>query len=549
MEPRAEALPADRIHAPPGGSVPPLPSGFEIGGFEIVKLLGSGGFACVYLAVDLQQDRLVTLKEYLPVDLACRSTQQHVMPFRQAAHADYEHGLRGFLNEAHLLTQFDHPALVRVHRAWQANGTAYMAMPYYEGQTLQTLRRAMPRPPEQAWLLHLLHALLDGLEVLHEAGLLHRDIAPDNILLQPNGQPVLLDFGASRQVVRDPAEAPTAIVKPAFAPIEQYAPAAYLPQGAWTDLYALAAVGRYCITGRAPTPATVRAVEDHMEPLGQVVDELARLHPGLLYSGALLHALDRALAVRPQERPASVSAFRDMLRGQPVPSVMPRQPTLQAGTGVAFLPPHTSAPSLVTDGGMDLHAARAREHPSAGPDPVQPELVWPPPELPADAFQPPRAANVAGPPDGTTAPRLPGKGAREQTVRRLLAGLAAVALIASTLGIHRYIETQRTQDRIHRAMIHALETAPTDARNGGPPDTDPATLGDDPSQATTTRDAITRPAAVRAARTGISGRVAVEAEPEGGLKTAPAAAGPAASPPALPLTLGQPGSSGGRERR
>ena len=122
-----------------------------------------------------------------------------------------------------MLARFDHPSLVKVYRFWEANGTAYMVMPYYPRQTLQDVRRAMSAPPDEAWLRAVLEPLLDALERAAREGVYHRDIAPDNILLLPDGRPVLLDFGAARRVIGDSTQALTVILKPGYAPIEQYA--------------------------------------------------------------------------------------------------------------------------------------------------------------------------------------------------------------------------------------------------------------------------------------------------------------------------------------
>ena len=155
--------------------------------------------------------------------------------------------------------------------------------------------------------------------MLHAEGVLHRDIAPDNILMPAGGgDPILLDFGAARQAISDRTQTLTAILKPSYAPIEQYAEATALRQGPWTDLYALGAVAHYVLTGRPPPPSTARAVADDYLPLaGQAL-------PGL--SRPFLAAIDAALAVRPQDRPQSAGDFRAALLGQW--SVPPKPPAI-----------------------------------------------------------------------------------------------------------------------------------------------------------------------------------------------------------------------------
>ena len=174
-----------------------LPAGTRLDEFEILRPLGSGGFGIVYLALDHSLLRQVALKEFMPADLAARGPAGTVGPRSEHCTAQFARGLESFFNEARLLAPFNHPALVRVHRFWKANGTAYMAMQYCPGQTLKEARSAMHAPPDEAWLRAFVEPLLGALERLHRAGVFHRDISPDNILLLPNGRPILLDFGSA----------------------------------------------------------------------------------------------------------------------------------------------------------------------------------------------------------------------------------------------------------------------------------------------------------------------------------------------------------------
>ncbi|WP_244830369.1 serine/threonine-protein kinase [Caballeronia sp. TF1N1] len=280
-----------------------LPPGTRLGEFEIVELIGEGGFGIVYLAFDTSLDRHVALKEYMPSALASRigATQVQVKSER------YEHmfraGLKSFINdEARLLARFDHQSLVKVYRFWEANGTAYMVMPYYKGTTLKDTLRALKKPPDEAWLRALLTPLVDALAVLHASDCFHRDIAPDNIILLDESQrPVLLDFGAARRVIGDMTQALTVILKPGYAPIEQYAEVPSLRQGPWTDHYALAAMVYFAIAGKTPPPAVGRMVSDSYQPL-------AKLAAGR-YSERFLKAIDHALAVQPSNRPQTDRQF------------------------------------------------------------------------------------------------------------------------------------------------------------------------------------------------------------------------------------------------
>jgi serine/threonine protein kinase len=283
-----------------------LPLGTRLYEFEVTSLLGVGGFGIVYVAFDHSLKREVAVKEYMPSSLASRKADAITVVIRSAHDAPtFDIGLRSFINEAQLLAQFDHPALLKVFRFWEANGTAYMAMPWYRGQTLHKLLAARDAAPDEAWILALLQPLLGALEVMHAAQCFHRDIAPDNIMLQPDGRPVLLDLGAARRVISGMTQALTVILKAGYAPIEQYADAPGAQQGPWTDLYALGAVVHQMITGRTPPPSVARLLSDTMEPLSSAAQGR--------YSAPFLRAIDSCLSVKSEGRPQSVAQLRAML--------------------------------------------------------------------------------------------------------------------------------------------------------------------------------------------------------------------------------------------
>lgn len=293
-----------------------LPIGTHLGEFEIKGLIGEGGFGIVYLAYDHSLERQVALKEYMPSGLATRTTKMAVSVRSQSKIDTFTAGLKSFINEARMLAQFDSPALVKVHSFWEGNGTAYMVMPYYEGMTLKQALQTRHIKPTEGWIRMLLTDLCDAIDILHRAHCLHRDIAPDNILLLKDGRPLLLDFGAARRVIGDLTQCFTAILKPGFAPIEQYADIAGLRQGAWTDIYALAAVVYYLITGKAPPPSVARMVHDELVP--------AREAGKGRYSEAFLATIDKALGVRPEQRFHSIEELRQALGiVEPEPRTVP----------------------------------------------------------------------------------------------------------------------------------------------------------------------------------------------------------------------------------
>jgi len=280
-----------------------LPIGTRLGEFELTHRIGEGGFSIVYLAWDHTLERRVALKEYMPSSIATRVGPTQISPRSERHRETFEAGLKSFINEAKLLARFDHPAMVKVFRFWEAHGTAYMIMPFYEGVTMRDTVRAMPHPPGEDWLLELLGPLTEALGVIHAEQCYHRDIAPDNImLLAADGKPLLLDFGAARRVIGDMTQALTVILKPGYAPVEQYAEVPGMKQGAWTDVYALAAVVYWTITGKTPPPSVGRMLSDSWVPLAQCAAGR--------YDASFLDAVDRALAVRPEDRTQTIDAFR-----------------------------------------------------------------------------------------------------------------------------------------------------------------------------------------------------------------------------------------------
>jgi serine/threonine protein kinase len=384
------AGPARSSNADPLASHNALLPGTRLGEFEILGLVGEGGFGIVYLAHDHGLQRRIALKEYLPSSLAGRAGGLIVSVVSERHTETFQAGLRSFVNEARLLAKFDHPSLVKVYRFWEGNGTAYMVMPYYEGMTLTEALKQMGKPPDEGWLKRLLSDLLDALAVLHAAQCLHRDIAPDNILMLESGRPVLLDFGAARRVIGDRSQALTVILKPGYAPVEQYANTATMKQGPWTDIYALASVAYFAIMGEPPTPSVARMISDPLVPLAQAAAGR--------YTATFLQALDRCMAVKPEDRPQDTTSVRNLLGFErrampripatatpPVPSPSP-QPTPRRRS-------RAKVPVLVA--GIAIAAAGVAAWLLIG----TPEAPAPPPTQ-AQAPQPPEpsvAAPVAAP--------------------------------------------------------------------------------------------------------------------------------------------------------
>ena len=297
------------VAAPDVSHVDALANGTRLGEFEIRGLVGVGGFGMVYKAYDHSLQRDVAIKEYMPTALASRYDGSLNISVRASNDEEtFQKGLRSFVGEARMLAKFEHPSLVRVFRFWEANGTAYMVMPLYRGMTLKQARQCMRLPPTEAWLRKVLWCVLGALKVLHKGNALHRDVSPDNIFLQDTGPPVLLDLGAARLAIGDNTKQYTAILKINYAPIEQYADAQGVPQGPWTDLYALAAVVHGMLRNEAPMPATIRIVNDRMPAFASVVKTVSTEFKQD-YSDQFTSAIAGALQIQPQDRPQSVREF------------------------------------------------------------------------------------------------------------------------------------------------------------------------------------------------------------------------------------------------
>ncbi len=287
-----------------------LPTGTVLSHYAITGLIGQGGFGVVYLARDTRSNRTVAIKEFLPTVIAGRAADGRVVPLSTEMANAYSHGLKGFLREANLLSEFAHPALVAVHQAWEQNATAYMAMQYYPGKTLREVRMRAAAQPTEAQIQAWMSPVFDAVAELHAHRVIHRDISPDNILVMAAGETVLLDLGAARQVLGGMTQALTTILKPGFAPIEQYVEDGSMEQGRWTDVYGLGAVIYFLVTGKPPTPATSRIVRDSMPAL-------ATLAPQNVYSPAFFAAVAKALSLRAIDRFKSMAEFRAALGWMP----------------------------------------------------------------------------------------------------------------------------------------------------------------------------------------------------------------------------------------
>ena len=282
-----------------------LPDGYRFNEFEIKEEIVGGGFVIFYRAWDHQLERSIAIKEYMPVSLAVRAADLTLELRGERFQKLFNAGLNSFIQEARLLARFNHPGLLHVLRFWEQNGTAYMGTLYYSGMTLKEWQLTSPESISEAWIRRLLPPLLGAISTIHQAGYLHRDISLDNIQIQENQLPVLLDFGSARKEIGNLSDETEIMLKPGFAPIEQYSEEGEVEQGPWTDIYALGAVLHSLITHNPPPVSVVRCIEDNYQPL------VERQPEG--YSLPLLHAIDCALAMKPGDRPQTIDAFAALI--------------------------------------------------------------------------------------------------------------------------------------------------------------------------------------------------------------------------------------------
>jgi formylglycine-generating enzyme required for sulfatase activity/serine/threonine protein kinase len=272
-----------------------LQSGYILREYRIEKLLGEGGFGLTYLAFDTNLDKRVAIKEYMPSEHAVRKSDLQIVPKSESSEKVYSWGLNAFLNEAKTLAKFEDSNIVRVYRFFKANGTAYIVMEYCEGGCLID-RVSKNKHMDETELLKIMSAIVHGLQQVHNDGILHRDIKPDNIMFRQNGTPVLIDFGAARQAIGNKSRKVTTIITPGYAPLEQYSSKGSI--GPWSDIYSLAAVAYLCLTGDKPPDIMNRLHDDTIIKLSKNSN-----------SSPFLKSIDLGLELQVEERPKSLSEW------------------------------------------------------------------------------------------------------------------------------------------------------------------------------------------------------------------------------------------------
>lgn len=355
--------------------------------YRILRLIAEGGFGLVYAAEDRMLYRVVAVKEFFPAGLATRDGAGLIEPL--AGEEDNFAKLRSdVLSEARTLARFHHPSLNTIHELMETNGTAYLVLSYEEGPNLKVWLDNLGRPPTQDELDGLLAALLDVLALLHGEGILHLDIAPDNIIMRASGAPVLVDLGASASGRQMREQADFSVMRPKYSPPEQYA-AQHMDQGPWSDIYSLGAVLYRAVTGTPPPDAVERLKSDDLQ--------WAPLVPPGIYRPDFLAAIDRALKLDVKDRPQTIAEWRSQLfAGREAAMKSAAAPSGRTSASVEeFARTPIPTPAARSAGNPEDTTRTAIRVPGAAAD--EPPTLVGVPSAPAGALAGATPAGIAGP--------------------------------------------------------------------------------------------------------------------------------------------------------
>lgn len=317
-----------------------LPTGTRLhdGRYRVQRVLGHGGFGITYLGMDESLSRQVAIKEF--ITNGCRREDLTVQPASEWMQIHFHHFRQRFLDEGRILAGLHHPGIVTVHMLFEENNTAYLVMEYIEGQSLADYLQACGGrlPIEEA--LDLTRQVGEALTVVHKGNHLHRDVNPNNILRRPDGQAILIDFGAARELGMGGEQNQTVLFTPGYAPPEQYGREG--KRGPFTDVYALAATCYTLLTGQPPVDALSR--------ISQVASLVAAHDVCPEVPVFLSHALTKGLELDSANRPATVPLFIASLK-EPVP-------------------PPTISPAVLTPESTEITTSESIDNSSRREEPV-----------------------------------------------------------------------------------------------------------------------------------------------------------------------------------
>jgi hypothetical protein len=321
------AFDRDSGSASPTGCIDELLPGTPLmhGQYRISRFLNSGGFGITYIATDAL-GRNVVLKECY-VESFCARHQSAVRPRSDMARPHLQRAIASFGEEARILAMMNHPNIVRIHQLFSENGTSYMALDHVNGPDLVEIvdeRKAVLTPSQ---IVRMAERLISAISHIHDRNLIHCDVSPDNICIPATGEPVLIDFGAAREMVDGVAQKHSgfSLVKDGYSPPELYQ--SHGVCGPESDIYALAASLYYAITGKAPADGETRLralIADRPDPL----ITLAGVIPG--YPPGFLATIDKAMSVEPRDRFPTAKSWLRAMATPPVARSQPQRPPLYA---------------------------------------------------------------------------------------------------------------------------------------------------------------------------------------------------------------------------
>ncbi len=289
----------------------PMPAGTELIGYCLDKVLGTGSFSIVYDAHEIETGLRVAVKEYYPKRFAQRSENGLVLPLAGKKGLNFLEGIKLFYQEARALEKINHPNVLNMHSLFRANRTAYLVSENHGGRDLKWFLSSLKKPLDQALIYKVFMPILSALNCLHTANLLHLDIKPANILLQPNGHSLLLDFGAAQAMDRNREVSKTQVVTHGFAPPEQYGKHQVL--GPWSDVFAISATLYFSIVGRMPGVSKQSGFKPVLD-----IERLSKSYPL-----PMLHAINQGLSYDAATRFDSIDSFADaLLEGSEWPSLV-----------------------------------------------------------------------------------------------------------------------------------------------------------------------------------------------------------------------------------
>jgi serine/threonine protein kinase len=318
-------LVVDELNSEPVSHDFALPTGAKLFEFEIEAILSCTSLGITYRATDPLLCEAVAIKEYLPNEFAVRLPEGAVCAKSDETREEFTTGLKEFLEEARTMALFRDNHIVHVRRYFEMSGTGYIVLDLEQGQTLGHVVEDAPFP--EAEFRDLFSAILDGVEVIHNRGILHHDLNPNNIMLRDDGSVVIIDFGAARDFRSRYSRSITAAAGCPYSPPEQHGVGGR--QGPWSDLYALGAIAYRCITGSAPPDSPQRLRNDPYVP--------AVIAAASIRNRALLSAIDWMLRVDEADRPRSVAQVRLAMRTGIIPPSLPKNTSVGLEQGLEQL--------------------------------------------------------------------------------------------------------------------------------------------------------------------------------------------------------------------